>query len=117
MCDGNVFSREKDFVNVKSCAAGCRSNSNYEYQYLGISTYYAENIGTIANDLKDIHADGFCAVPRVLEMIYDKLQAAGYIEIEKGYKGKKPCTTCRITPLGVDAFSNYIDALKTYINK
>lgn len=50
---------------------------NYEYQYLGISTYYAENIGTIANDLKDIHADGFCAVPRVLEMIYDKLQAAG----------------------------------------
>ncbi len=50
---------------------------NYEYQYLGISTYYAENIGTIAADLKDIHADGFCAVPRVLETIYDKLRAAG----------------------------------------
>ena len=50
---------------------------NYEYQSLGISTYYAENLGTIAADMKDIHADGFCAVPRVLENIYDKLRAAG----------------------------------------
>ncbi|MDR1877932.1 MAG: long-chain fatty acid--CoA ligase [Bacteroidales bacterium] len=50
---------------------------NYEYQYLGISTYYAENIGTIAADLKEIHADGFCAVPRIMETIYDKLRAAG----------------------------------------
>ncbi|MCL2132685.1 MAG: long-chain fatty acid--CoA ligase [Lentimicrobiaceae bacterium] len=50
---------------------------NYEYQYLGISTYYAENLGTIAADMKDIHGDGFCAVPRVLENIYDKLRAAG----------------------------------------
>ena len=50
---------------------------NYEYQFLGISTYYAESLGTIATDLKDIHADGFCGVPRVLETIYDKLRAAG----------------------------------------
>jgi long-chain acyl-CoA synthetase len=50
---------------------------NYEYQSLGISTYYAENLGTIAADMKDIQADGFCAVPRVLENIYDKLHAAG----------------------------------------
>jgi long-chain acyl-CoA synthetase len=50
---------------------------NYEYQFLGISTYYAENLGTIAADLKDIQADGFCGVPRVLETIYDKLRAAG----------------------------------------
>jgi long-chain acyl-CoA synthetase len=50
---------------------------NYEYQYLGISTYYAENLGTIGADMKDIQGDGFCAVPRVLESIYDKLRAAG----------------------------------------
>jgi long-chain acyl-CoA synthetase len=50
---------------------------NYDYQYLGVSTYYAESLGTIANDLKEIYADGFCAVPRVLETIYDKLRAAG----------------------------------------
>ena len=55
---------------------------NYEYQYLGISTYYAENLGTIAADLYDIKADGFCAVPRVLEMMFKRIEAA-----EKDLKG------------------------------
>jgi long-chain acyl-CoA synthetase len=50
---------------------------NYEFQSLGISVYYAENMGTIARDLKDIQADGFCAVPRVIEMMYKKLEDAG----------------------------------------
>jgi long-chain acyl-CoA synthetase len=50
---------------------------NYNYQYVGISTYYAESLSTIAADLADCHADGFCAVPRVLEMMYNKLEAAG----------------------------------------
>lgn len=50
---------------------------NYEYQYIGISIYYAESIGTLARDLADCHADGFCSVPRVLEMMYSKLEAAG----------------------------------------
>lgn len=50
---------------------------NYEYQYLGISIYYAESLATIARDLADCHADGFCAVPRVLEMMYTKLEGAG----------------------------------------
>jgi len=49
---------------------------NYEFQYLGMSTYYAEGLGTIAADLHDIHADGFCSVPRVLEMMFQKLEAA-----------------------------------------
>lgn len=50
---------------------------NYKYQYLGASLYYAGSLSTIAKDLKDIHAQGFCAVPRVLEMMFNKLQAAG----------------------------------------
>jgi long-chain acyl-CoA synthetase len=50
---------------------------NYNYQYLGISTYYAESLATIAADLADSQADGFCSVPRVLEMMYNKLEAAG----------------------------------------
>ena len=50
---------------------------NYDYQYLGISTYYAESLATIAADLADCHADGFCSVPRVLEMMFGKLEAAG----------------------------------------
>ncbi len=50
---------------------------NYDYQYVGISIYYAESLATIASDLADSHADGFCAVPRVLEMMFNKLEAAG----------------------------------------
>lgn len=50
---------------------------NYDYQYVGISIYYAESLATIAADLADSHADGFCAVPRVLEMMFNKLEAAG----------------------------------------
>lgn len=47
----------------------------------------------------------------------DKLHAAGYITVEKGFKGKMPCTTCKITPSGAEAFGNYVVALKEYIGK
>jgi len=50
---------------------------NYHFQYLGLRIYYAENMGTIANDLKDIKADGFSTVPRLLEKVYDKIMAKG----------------------------------------
>ena len=50
---------------------------NYKYQYLGASIYYAGSLSTIAKDLKDIQASGFCSVPRVLETMFDKLRAAG----------------------------------------
>jgi len=50
---------------------------NYEYQILGVSTYYAEGLGTIAADLADCRADGFCSVPRVLEMVFAKFEATG----------------------------------------
>lgn len=50
---------------------------NYEYQYLGASIYYAESLATIAADILDVKANGFCAVPRILEMVYDKFIAAG----------------------------------------
>lgn len=57
---------------------------NYHWQYLGVSIYYAENLGTIQQNMLEIQGDGFCAVPRVLEMVYDKLYAAG-----KDFRGVK----------------------------
>jgi len=50
-----------------------------------------------------------------LSVQIDKLSKAGYIEVEKTYKGKVPCTICKITPAGVKAFEEYVEALKTYI--
>ena len=50
-----------------------------------------------------------------LSVQIDKLSTAGYIEVEKTFKGKKPCTICRITAEGHTAFENYVKALRTYL--
>lgn len=50
-----------------------------------------------------------------LSVQLDKLSEAGYIAVEKGFKGKKPCTTCRVTETGISAFSEYVAALRDYI--
>jgi len=46
-----------------------------------------------------------------------KLEEAGYIKIEKTFKGKKPQTICSITDKGREAFDKYIDNLEYIINK
>ena len=51
-----------------------------------------------------------------LSVQIDKLSAAGYITVEKGFKGKMPCTTCRLSETGLEAFRNYVTALKEYIS-
>lgn len=50
-----------------------------------------------------------------LSVQLDKLTAAGYISLEKGFVGKKPRTVCRVTDLGRRAFAAYVAALRTYI--
>ena len=44
-----------------------------------------------------------------------KLKAAGYIEIRKSYKKNYPHTSCKITNKGKEAFANYVQSIKTYI--
>ena len=52
-----------------------------------------------------------------LSVQLDKLQKAGYIEITKTFRGKMPCTLCRITEEGIRAFENYVEALRSYIER
>lgn len=52
-----------------------------------------------------------------LSVQIDKLQKAGYIAVEKSFRGKKPCTLCRITEQGISAFEAYVEALKAYIGR
>ena len=52
-----------------------------------------------------------------LSVQLDKLSAAGYIEVEKTFKGKKPCTLCRMTEKGHEAFNGYVEALQSYITQ
>lgn len=51
-----------------------------------------------------------------LSVQLDKLSAAGYIAVEKGFVGKKTRTVCQITEQGRKAFEEYVDTLKQYIN-
>ena len=51
-----------------------------------------------------------------LSVQLEKLAEAGYVTIEKGYAGKKPRTTCRVTEKGKEAFAAYVDALRDYLN-
>lgn len=51
--------------------------SNYQFQFSRTSIYYAEHFGTIAQNLAEIRADGFIAVPRVLEKIHEGFLAKG----------------------------------------
>lgn len=51
-----------------------------------------------------------------LSVQIDKLSKAGYIEVEKGFVGRKPRTLCKITEIGRAAFKEYVEALKGYIN-
>lgn len=51
-----------------------------------------------------------------LSVQLDKLAAAGYITVEKGFAGKRPRTVCRITEAGREAFADYVDTLKQYLN-
>ncbi len=61
---------------IPSCHVGGRMG-NYQTQYSGACIYYAESMGTIAVNLKEIKATGFDAVPRILEKIYDNVIAKG----------------------------------------
>ena len=45
------------------------------------------------------------------------LQQAGYIEIAKTFKARRPYTTMRLTSVGQEAFRNYVETLRKIINK
>ncbi len=46
---------------------------NYLWQAIGLSIYYAENIETIGDNMREIKVNVFITVPRVFEKVYDKI--------------------------------------------
>lgn len=51
-----------------------------------------------------------------LSVQLDKLSAAGYISVEKGFVGKKTRTVCRVSGRGREAFEQYVEALRNLLN-
>ena len=45
-----------------------------------------------------------------------KLEDAGYLEVEKSFKGKRPNTMLRLTPQGRDAFQTYRQKMKLVLD-
>lgn len=43
------------------------------------------------------------------------LEDAGYVKVAKGFEGRKPRTTCRMTATGQRAFANYLQGLESVI--
>ncbi len=50
---------------------------NYYFQRAGVSIYYAENLGTIADNLREVSPHVFISVPRLLERTYDRIISKG----------------------------------------
>jgi long-chain acyl-CoA synthetase len=50
---------------------------NYHLQYKGISVYYLENMGTVAEAMREIKPHICNTVPRLLEKIYDNILGKG----------------------------------------
>jgi long-chain acyl-CoA synthetase len=72
----NLKPSDKYLSILPLCHIGGRMG-NYQTQYSGTSIYYAESMGTIAANLQEIKADGFDAVPRVIEKFYDVIISKG----------------------------------------
>lgn len=91
----NLRPTDKYLSILPLCHVGGRMG-NYQTQYSGASIYYAENMGTIAINMKEIKPDGFDAVPRVLEKFYDVIISRG-----KNLTGIKKTLFFRAVSLGL----------------
>lgn len=50
----------------------------YIYIFSGASIYYAENLDTIGENLKEVQPTLFTTVPRLLEKVYERIMAKGH---------------------------------------
>ena len=50
-----------------------------------------------------------------LSVQISKLKEAGYIRVDKRFKGNYPQTNCRITALGKERFAAYVEAISGYL--
>jgi DNA-binding transcriptional ArsR family regulator len=52
-----------------------------------------------------------------LSVQIQKLKDAGYITVTKQFKDNYPQTLCKVTPVGIKAFEDYVKNLQAYINR
>ena len=52
-----------------------------------------------------------------LSVHLQRLEEKGYVGITKHFVGRRPQTTCRLTPLGRRAFTRYLDLLQAVVHQ
>jgi DNA-binding MarR family transcriptional regulator len=52
-----------------------------------------------------------------LSVHLQKLEEKGYVAIRKDFVGRRPQTTCRLTPGGRQAFARYLDHLEAIVRQ
>lgn len=80
---------------------------------LGIMAYLSAVNPASFPDLKDKTG----ATNGNLSTHLTKLEAAGYVRQEKGYKGKRPQTLVHLTDNGRKAWITYLDAMKALLGQ
>ncbi len=80
---------------------------------LGIMVYLASAETADFNELKTVLE----ATQGNLSVHLRKLEEAHYVEVEKGYAGRKPLTRVRLTEKGRKAFSEYLSAISNLLDK
>lgn len=98
----------------------------YIYLNLGVSVYYAENIGKIADNIKEISPEILTTVPRLLEKVYDKIIGKGRklkgikkqlffwaVNLGKKYKinSNNPIYNCQLAIANMLIFSKWREGL------
>jgi DNA-binding MarR family transcriptional regulator len=84
----------------------------HEKARLGILTSLLTHpSGLLFNDLKSLCALTDGNLSRHLQILQD----AGFVEVWKGHKGKRPQTLCRITKDGKAKFRDYLNILESVI--
>lgn len=80
---------------------------------LSVVSYLVSNKESDFNELKEITE----ATSGNLSVQLKRLETAKYITISKGFKNNYQHTSIKITTEGIDAFEEYVKALKDYIDK
>ena len=85
----------------------------HEKARLGIMTSLVTRPeGAVFNELKRLCALTDGNLSRQLQV----LQEAGFVEVWKGFKNKRPQTLCRLTPDGRRRFVEYINTLESVVS-
>jgi DNA-binding MarR family transcriptional regulator len=78
---------------------------------LAIISFLVSNGTSNFNELKKVTG----ATAGNISVQLKKLEQAGYITIKKSFKDNYPHTSLEITEAGIDAFEEYVNAIKQYL--